>query len=626
MEPSFKVLIVDDDHALCEALSEVVTRAGCVVECLVDGSNLFAPVSATAPDLLILEISAPQGGRLELLRRLEGRRSTARIPIIVISNQASLEYELLDIYDFIPKPVDLQRLQEDIAHLREKRKDSRQTPYPPMEKGDLEIFQEYLVLHSGLHFDVRNSKILERGLMRRMQALHLAGYRDYFRYLSVYSESRQELKKLLGLLTIGETYFFRYFPHFEALINDVFPEIIERNREERTLRIWSAGCSSGEEPYTLAMILLTHFPELAEWDIRILATDINKRALKRAKEGIYRPRALRVTEPYFRETFFREIGGLFHLDPIIREMVDFDYLNLQTGDFPSVTNGTTEIDILFCRNVMIYFRFETMKGIVEKMTDALRPGGYLFLGHAETLLNVSNRFQRVHKAGGFFYRMKPDGELSTPPLLQPPPPPRKALPLPVVPVVAVKPKSSPVKTPDILKPIEPRPNLEELYKNALQAAENENFKTASQNYDTILRHDGRHVGALVGKGFIMANEGAYGVALEYCKRALKENDLCPEAYFLRGLIFEQQSELSDAVAEYRKSLLLDMNFIMPHYHLGKVFWKLERHRDARRELDNTVRLLEVFSDEKIVPYSGGLSRAVFLEVCREDAVHFLATA
>jgi chemotaxis protein methyltransferase CheR len=128
-----------------------------------------------------------------------------------------------------------------------------------------------------------------------------------------------------------------------------------------------------------------------------------------------------------------------------------------------------------------------------------------------------------------------------------------------------------------------------------------------------------HVGAMVGKGFILANEGRYELALEACERALAADDLRPEVYFLRGLICELQDDLDGALSEYRKALLLDMEFIMPHYNLCKVFSRLGRTRDARRELNNTVRLLEKTPDEAIIPHSGGLSRAVFLEVCRDDA-------
>jgi chemotaxis protein methyltransferase CheR len=295
-------------------------------------------------------------------------------------------------------------------------------------------------------------------------------------------------------------------------------------------------------------------------------------------------------------------------------MVRFAYLNLQTGAFPSLDNGTSNIDILFCRNVMIYFRLVTTRRIVEKFSRCLSPGGFLFLGHAETLINISDRFQRQHQAGGFFYQLRDEETADAVPSLPPPvtalrPPPRSPQPSsPVPPPVCPLPAAAP-----------PAPDLQELFVRAEQEFNRENFRTASQSYDTILRHTPQHVGATVGKGFILANEGRYEQALEACTQALAIDDLRPEVYFLQGLICELQNDLEGALSEYRKALLLDMEFIMPHYNLSKVFWRLGRPRDARRELNNTIRLLEKTADEALIPHSGGLSRAVFLEVCRDDA-------
>jgi chemotaxis protein methyltransferase CheR len=368
------------------------------------------------------------------------------------------------------------------------------------------------------------------------------------------------------------------------------------------------------------MLLREHFPQLADWDVQILGTDINKVALRRAREGCYGPRALRVTDAVYREKYFQRASSAYLVDNRIRDMVRFAYLNLQTGAFPSADNGTSDVDILFCRNVMIYFRLGTTRRIVEKFSRCLSPGGFLFLGHAETLINISGRFHRQHQAGGFYYQLRDEEAEDKPP----------SPPCPAPPVTAVRP---PPRSPQLSPPapppadpipaaVPPVPDLQELFVRAEQEFNRENFRTASQSYDTILRHMPRHVGAMVGKGFILANEGRYELALEACMQALAVDDLRPDVYFLRGLICELQNDLEGAVSEYRKSLLLDMAFIMPHYNLSKVFWRLGRPRDARRELNNTVRLLEKTADEAIIPHSGGLSRAVFLEVCRDDAGQF----
>ncbi|WP_298038193.1 CheR family methyltransferase [uncultured Desulfuromonas sp.] len=614
IKDTFEVLIVDEDHELCRALSQVLVTAGYGVECLSASSNPFSAIRKIDPDLLIFDVAMPEVRGLETLRRLQAHRATRKIPVIVTSPQAELEYELLDVYDFLPKPLDERRLLEDLGRLAKSPQGrDPQAPYPPLGDGEFGRFQDYLILHSGLHFDRRNSKILERGLMRRMRAVGARDYRDYFAYLETYAESRQELKKLLGLLTIGETYFFRYLAHFKALAGRILPEIIQRKRSERTLRIWTAGCSTGEEPYSIAMLLLEMFPLLADWQVSILATDINQRSMRCARDGVYGERSLRVTEPLFRDRYFQRHGSSYVLDPRVRDMVDFGYFNLQTGDFPSPENGTSDIDIIFCRNVMIYFRLATTRHIVEKFSRCLRPGGYLFLGHAETLINISEDFDRVQEAGGFYYRLPLEGaRAAKSPSRRPKPPVPVAPPKPRPPRPVAKPPSPPPASPS------PKPDLDEVFRRAEEAFDREEFKTASKEYDIILRCRPAHRGALIGKGFLCANRGRFEEALEYCRLALEADDLCPDAYFLRGLILEFQEDLETAVAEYRKALLLDMDMVMPHYNLSKLYLRMGRQGDARRELNNTVRLLEKIPEEAFIPHSGGLSRAVFLEVCRED--------
>jgi chemotaxis protein methyltransferase CheR len=621
MKADFQILVVDEARELCRALSGLLTAAGYRVECLSGSENPFSVIRERSPDLVILHLSKSDARGLETLRKIEVQRATRKVPVIVISGQAELEYELLDIFDFLSKPLNERRLLEDIALLADSGRPSGLDPYPPIGEAELALFQEFLIMHSGLHFDQRNSKILERGLMRRMRAVKARDYGEYHEYLGTYQESRQELKKLLDLLTIGETYFFRYLAHFEALAQNVIPKLLELNRAERTLRIWSAGCSSGEEPYSVAMLLLEHFPQLADWQVSILATDINNRALKKAREGVFRPRSLRVTDPRYRDKYFHKVGNSYVLDARVRDMVHFAYLNLQTGVFPSVDNGTAGLDILLCRNVMIYFRFATMERIVEKFSRCLCPGGYLFLGHAETLMNLSVSLERVHYRGGVFYRQQKGGQHEEGVL-------RKEIAESKVkgfsPAPRVVQRPSPFSPAPRLRPVPspPEQDLIKVYARAVQAFDREDFETASQNYDIILRLESRHVGALVGKGFILANQGRYQESLDFCHRALEVDDLCAVAYFLRGLVLELQEDLEGAVEEYRKALLLDMDFIITHYNLSKIFWRMNRLRDARRELKNTLRLLERADDESLIPYSGGLSRAVFLEVCREDINQF----
>lgn len=603
-----RVWIVDTPGALCRELVPALQGAGHQVQCLADLAPLPMPVREAQADVLILGVELPGGEGLERLRRFESGRLGRHLPVIVVANRAELEYELPDAFDFLCTPPDVPRLLADLRLIAQSRR-SGAAP-AELDLGDLSLFQNFLVQHSGLHFDQRNLRILERGLTRRMRALGLSDPRRYYEYLQVHGEARREFKKLLSLLTVGETYFFRYLAHFEALRQEVLPALMERNGAQRRLRLWSAGCSTGEEPYSLAILLRTHFPRLRDWDVRILATDINQQALNKARAGVYGARSLRVTDPELVRGWFHPRGKEFELDAEIRDLVEFRYLNLQTGNYAELLADESGFDLIFCRNVLIYFRPATSRKVVADLARVLKPGGSLFLGHAETLIHLSETFERVIRRRGFYYQLP----------LEPSAPTRECT------QDAVAPQAIPAAAPRDSSftrtlPRAPReavaPDPAALYRQGLDAFAGEDFAAAAACFEEVLGLDANHVGALIGCAFIHANRGARDQARAYCARALRVDDLCAEAYFLRGLLLEDEELWPEAREQYRKALLIDLEFVMPHFRLAGIHERLGLYDDARRELRNSLRLLERRPAESLVPHSGGLTREVFLEVCRE---------
>lgn len=608
------ILLINEDEALCTLVCGVLVADGHTVVCA-RGWEAMKVVAAQMPDLIILEISSEKAGALEIKQRLGRLEETRQMPVIVISEHPELEYELLKVFDFIPKPVDTQRLREDIDILRRGEKRRRPAQIEPLGNSEYRLFYEYLLTFSGLHFERRNLKILERGLHSRMTALRIGSYLDYYDYLIQHRESRQELQKLLQYLTVGETYFFRYRAHFEALrrflVSDVAPD------RKRPLRLWSAGCSTGEEPYSMAMTIMEALPDWRERDIRIYATDINNRALRRARDGVYGAWALRATDKNHLDRYFDRVGKSYLLRNEVKELVEFSHLNLQTDAFP-VPGGTFhDLDVIFCRNVMIYFTVATTREIVEKFADSLVPDGFLFLGHAETLAYISTRFERHTQDGGFYYRRKspdvtgvrPEPKPASVPkasLLPPQPPARPVLQPPV------RPLARPVAAE------EPRPDLNDIYRRATALFDAERFGEASQLLNEILRHQADHEGALVLHGFILANNGHFDEALKLCAQLQDVNDLLPEGYFLKGLILDMLDRVPEAVEEYRKAILLRMEFVMPHYHLGRLHIRQGKIRAGERELRNCLKILEKGGVESVVPHSGGLTREVFLEQLRNE--------
>lgn len=624
-----KVYIVDDAMELCQDLRGWLSQTGHEVTCAPAGQTTIQILQEYQPHLIVLGMARYAGEELAMFRKLTSHRQLRQVPLLVASDDASLEYEMLDVFDFQVRPFDRERLQVCLKRLAGSRKYLAGVSFAEPE---LTAIKRFLREHSGLHFSQHNQRILEQGLMRRIQALRMESLPAYFNYLTAATDNYDEINKLLGLLTIGETSFFRYRSHREALLHDILPKLVEQNRSQGRLRIWSAGCSTGEEPYSLAILLREHFPELVDWDVQILATDINKRALRQARQGVYGERSLRMMEASLRQRYFQQVDDHFLLTAQVRRMVRFEYLNLQSDSFRAASDVSQGLDLLLCRNVLIYFELETIRRIVEKFRRALNPRGFLLLGHAETMQNVSDGFQRHHQHNAFFYQRKDaQGFLtsSAPTPVSPDHVQRESGPAVTV---------APAETVDASatagavaaaesRPHEDGPKLprppEELYREAMTAFEHEQFARADTLFDQLLEQQPAHPQALIGKGVLLANLGQYSDARLLCARAIRVDDLLPEAYLLRGLILDMEGFLERALVEYQKVLWLAPEFVMAHYLAAKIHDRLADKEKNRRALRNTARALEQATGASTVPFSGGLSRGVFLEIVRRELAETL---
>jgi len=246
--------------------------------------------------------------------------------------------------------------------------------------------------YCGIYFDDGSRYILEKRLSRRVHKLHLSSFRDYFRHL-IYNRNREEeLTSIIDILTVNETYFFREKNQLKTFTEEVLPELQETNKDTKRLRIWSAGCSTGEEPYTLAMLILEK-GSFYGWTIEILGSDINQRVLQVARRGIYRKNSFRTTEEYFINRYFVEEDGFFRISDNVKKQVNFNLLNLLD---PYKVKLVGTMDVIFCRNVLIYFDLLSRKKVVDVFSERLAEGGYLLLGHAESLINISTAFKLKH--------------------------------------------------------------------------------------------------------------------------------------------------------------------------------------------------------------------------------------
>jgi chemotaxis protein methyltransferase CheR len=264
----------------------------------------------------------------------------------------------------------------------------------------------------GLDFPEGRRQELERALARACRASSFPGPEAYLAWLATLPEESPEWRRLASHLTVGETYFFRDRACFEVLEQHVLPSLVAARRSEAVLRLrlWSAGCATGEEPYSLAILLDRVLPDRAEWSLTILATDINLEALEAAERGCYRAWALREAPPWIHERYFHRRGAeTFELDPTIRRMVTFTPLNLAENGYPAAVTNTSAMDLVVCRNVLMYFTREAQQGTVARLRQALVAGGWLIVSPAEGSTDLFRPLVPVNFPGAIFYRNEPDG-------------------------------------------------------------------------------------------------------------------------------------------------------------------------------------------------------------------------
>jgi len=275
-------------------------------------------------------------------------------------------------------------------------------PEQIMSDEEFLLLRDSVYSHCGIFFDNDSKYLLERRLARRLTALNLPSFRDYYHYLKYNRKKDQELMDIMDILTTNETYFFRESFQLKAFTDEVMPELLQRKSASgrRSIRIWSAGCSTGEEPYTIAM-LLHGIMDLRGWNIEIVGTDISQRVLQHARRAVYGKSSFRATdEKYVKRFFIEQDDGLKVCDEI-RDLVTISHLNLFDVNRMIMLG---KMDLIFCRNVIIYFDLAAKKRVVDSFFNALYEGGFLLLGHSESLMNVTTQFTLRHFKNDMIYQ------------------------------------------------------------------------------------------------------------------------------------------------------------------------------------------------------------------------------
>lgn len=254
---------------------------------------------------------------------------------------------------------------------------------------DFQKFREYFYRKTGILFEDSKRYFVDKRLIERIQATHSGDFRSYFTMLR-FQASTHELQALTNAMTVNETYFFREAYQFDCLVNSLLNEVTQDRRRDKSVRIWSLPCSTGEEPYSIVIYLLEQWSRLDDFNVEILASDIDTEVLKQAAAGVFSQRSIQNLPQSLLSKYFTRLGnGNYKIDQEIAESIDFSRVNILD---PLDTMKFQDIDVVFCRNLLIYFDDTSRRSAAETFYNAMRPGGFICLGHSESMSRISDLF------------------------------------------------------------------------------------------------------------------------------------------------------------------------------------------------------------------------------------------
>lgn len=274
-----------------------------------------------------------------------------------------------------------------------------------ISEEDFRKFREYFYRKTGIQFEVSKRYFVDKRLLERIAATASETFRNYFMKLR-FEAGGHELQALVNLMTVNETYFFREEYQFQCLVNSMLAEITGRKKGSTPIRIWSIPSSSGEEAYSIVIYLLEHWPGIAKWDVEVISSDIDTDIIARARQGYFSERSVQHLPPALLQKYFKPNAGGFQISKDLRESVEFTRVNLAEAAEVRIYRG---FDVVFCRNLLIYFDDMSRQQAVESFFDALNPGGFLCLGHSESMSRISSLF-RIRKFPEAIVYQKPWGK------------------------------------------------------------------------------------------------------------------------------------------------------------------------------------------------------------------------
>jgi len=465
---------------------------------------------------------------------------------------------------------------------------------------ELSMVCEVIASRMGLYFPVERWIMLRRNLVLAARELGFQNINGFIQWLLSSELNKDQIMILASHLTISETYFWREPQVFTALTDFILPELIKSKKKgEKSIRIWSAGCSTGEEPYSIAIALQKTIQKIEDWNITILATDINPKAISKAVSGIYGTYSFRNSPAWLKSRYFRnKEDRQFEIIPEIKQMVTFTCLSLV--EMSAISNAST-MDIIFCRNVLMYFTSEWVTKISQNLFKTLSEDGWFVVSSSELSSYVFPQFTPVNFPGAILYRKGKNGSKYSCNI------PSDEIPEPL---------------PDIAF-FDHRNEMKVVAKEDLQPSSSVAFIDRRDKVKVVAkeepqpqlktREDILNENKILIR--LLADQGHLEEALSLCDEAIASEKLIPGLYLLRASILQELDKSSEAIASLRKAINIDPDYIMGYFTLGNLFIRQGNNKNAERYFNNVLDLLSRCENDDILPAeSEGLSVKYIREI------------
>lgn len=420
------------------------------------------------------------------------------------------------------------------------------------------------------------------------------------------------LDHLITGITIGETYFFRDKQQMKLLREKILPEMIKLKREKNqlSLRVWSAGCSSGEEIYSIAIMLCEMLDDIKHWNLSLLGSDINTVSLKKAMLSEYSEWAMRSISEEYKKKYFAQTNKSYLLSPEIKKLVNFKYINLSDNAFPLMFNGTNAQDLIICRNVLIYFDAETIAQLMKRLEKSLAQEGYLLLGASDPIITSGLNLDFHYKEGLYFTHvkdpkiLKPENRRALPSQLEISKKPQLILP-----------KANPPKL--HTHTIENEQAFNQKITKLLNEGKWQEILTAVSMQKTI---NGKSESEFLlnAQATASANLGKLEEALQFCHENIRLYPQNPYTYYTLSLILSEMNNISEAVAALRKALFLDHQFVIGHYQLGLLLLRDKSESLGLKSLFNALKIAQSKNPQEKVPYFNDLDYGRLCDIFEKE--------